>query len=59
LLVADVVPENQIAGKEAFAVVSILILLPIVSFRLGTVIASACGLLAWALLGMAGAGIQA
>jgi hypothetical protein len=59
LSVADVAAENQISGKVEFALVSILILLPIVRFRLGTVIASLCGFLAWAFLGIIGAGIGA
>jgi hypothetical protein len=57
-MVADVVPENQIAGKQAFALLSILILLPVVRFRLGTVIAAMCGLVAWVFVGIAAAGIQ-
>jgi hypothetical protein len=59
LSVADVAAENQVSGKIAFGVVSLLILLPIVRFRLGTIIASMCGLLVWILLGIIGAGIQA
>jgi hypothetical protein len=58
LMVSDVATENQTAGKASFALLSLLILLPVVRFRLGTVIASIFGLLAWALLGIIGAGIQ-
>jgi hypothetical protein len=58
LIVSDVAVQNQMAGKAAFALVSFLILLPMIRFRLATVIASVCGLLAWGLLGIIGAGIQ-
>jgi hypothetical protein len=59
LFVAETDPGTQGGGKVAFALVSILILLPIVRFRLGTVIASICGVLAWKLLGEVAFGIPA
>jgi hypothetical protein len=59
LMVADVVPGNQIFGKITFALISIFILLPVVRFRAGTVFASIFGLLAWIFLGMIGSGIHA
>ena len=59
VMVADVAPANQTAGTGAFAVLGILILLPIVGFRPATVVASVCGLVAWLMLGIIAAGIGA
>jgi hypothetical protein len=59
LFVAETDPGIQRDGRVAFALVSILILLPIVRFRLGTVIASICGMLAWIFLGEVAFGIPA
>jgi hypothetical protein len=57
LFVAEVHPGSLVRARVVFGIVSIIILLPIVRFRLGTVITSICGLLAWKLLGEIAAGI--
>jgi hypothetical protein len=59
LFVAETDPGFQRDGRMAFVLVSVLILLPIVRFRLGTVIASICGMLAWIFLGEVAFGIPA
>jgi hypothetical protein len=57
LFVAEMHPGTPVRERVLFVIVSIMILLPVVRFRLGTVIASICGLLAWKLLGEMASGI--
>jgi hypothetical protein len=59
LMLADVAPDNQILGKVAFALLSVLILLPVAELRLSTVITSGVGIMAWLSLGILAAGIKA
>jgi hypothetical protein len=57
LFVAEVHTGPLVSARVVFAIVSIMVLLPIVRFRLATVIASLCGLLAWIFLGKIASGI--
>jgi hypothetical protein len=59
LFAAEIHPGSPVSVRILFVIVSIMILLPIVRFRLGTVIASICGMLAWIFLGNVAFGIPA
>lgn len=59
LMVADVAPANQISGRVIFALLSVIILMPVVELRLATVIMSGIGVMAWLSLGILATGIKA